>query len=94
MNTALLVFFYLFLYIFLIGGLNWGLIGTFQFNLVAFLSNRSPKVERGLYIFIGFSAIILFILSIILLSSTAESFALLREDFEEEDEKEKVLSVV
>jgi uncharacterized membrane protein YuzA (DUF378 family) len=92
MNTALLVFFYLFLYIVLIGGLNWGLIGTFQFNLVAFLSNRSPKVERGLYIFVGFSAVILFILSIILLSATAESFSF-REDFEEEDEKEKVLSV-
>ena len=89
MNTALLVFFYLFLYIVIIGGLNWGLIGTFQFNLVAFLSNRSPKVERGLYIFVGFSAVILFILSIILLSSTAESFSL-REDYEKE---EAVLSV-
>jgi|UniRef100_A0A6C0IE28 hypothetical protein len=74
MNTALLVFFYLFLYISLIGALNWGLIGAFQFNLVEFVSNRSKKVERGLYIIVGLSALILFILSIIVISMAPETF--------------------
>lgn len=87
MNTALLFFFYLFLYIVLIGGLNWGLIGVFQFNLVEFLSNRSRKVERGLYIFVGFSAVILFILSIIVLSMTPEGFALPPTRIMEEDKE-------
>jgi hypothetical protein len=85
MNTTLLVFFFLFLYISLIGALNWGLIGVFQFNLVAFISNKSVKVERGLYIFVGFSAVVLFILSIIVLSMTPENFTL-TEEFKQEEE--------
>lgn len=91
MSTALFVFFYLFLYISLIGALNWGLIGVFKFNLVEFVSNRSLSVERGLYIFVGFSAIVLLILSIIVLSYKPEGFALpaptLREEYDDDTEE-------
>jgi hypothetical protein len=89
MNTALLVFFYIFLFISMIGAINWGLIGTFGFNLVAFISNRSKSVERGLYITVGFSGIVLLILTIIVLSThQAETFMLpvpQRRDDEEEE---------
>lgn len=73
-NTALFVFFYIFLYIALIGGFNWGLIGTFNFNLVQFISNGKKNIERGLYVLVGFSSIIVFILSIVVLSSNSEQF--------------------
>lgn len=74
MNQALFVFFYIFLYITLVGGLNWGLVGVFNFNLVEFISNRNKQVERCLYVVVGFSAILVFILSIIVLSSDKEAY--------------------
>lgn len=79
-NTALLVFFYIFLYICLIGALNWGLIGTFNFNLVEFISNRKKSVQYGIYTFIGFSSLVLFILSMIVIFSTPEGYMLHEQD--------------
>lgn len=83
-NTALLVFFYLFLYISLIGALNWGLVGALNFNLVEFISNRQKSVQNGIYIFIGFSALVLFILSMIVMFSNAEAYSPVAEETMEE----------
>ncbi len=41
----------------LIGALNWGLIGLFNFNLVMMLFGGVPMVERLVYILVGASAV-------------------------------------
>ena len=48
----------------LIGALNWGLIGAFNFDLVAFLFGEMTILTRMIYTFVGASAIIYFALSI------------------------------
>jgi len=40
-----------------VGGLNWGLIGLFQFNLVATLFGASSLISNIVYILVGVSAI-------------------------------------
>lgn len=42
----------------LIGAINWGLIGFFDFNLVAYLFGNMPILSRFIYILIGLSAIL------------------------------------
>lgn len=39
------------------GALNWGLVGLFDFNLVAFLVGSWPVVENLVYIAVGIAAI-------------------------------------
>ncbi len=41
----------------IIGGLNWGLIGLFSFNLVAFLFGDATAVTRIIYALVGLSAL-------------------------------------
>jgi uncharacterized membrane protein YuzA (DUF378 family) len=45
------------LWLTIIGGLNWGLIGLFNFNLVQTLLGSIPLVEKIVYIAIGLSAV-------------------------------------
>jgi uncharacterized protein len=40
-----------------IGGLNWGLVGAFNFNLVQFLLGMVPALARLVYILVGLSAV-------------------------------------
>ncbi|GAC1417751.1 MAG: hypothetical protein NVSMB6_19910 [Burkholderiaceae bacterium] len=40
-----------------VGGLNWGLIGLFNFNLVAFLFGDMTPLSRIVYIIVGFCAL-------------------------------------
>jgi len=40
-----------------IGGLNWGLVGLFDFNLVAALFGADSALGRIVYILVGASAI-------------------------------------
>lgn len=40
-----------------VGGLNWGLVGVFEFNLVSTLFGSSPLLERIVYILVGLSAV-------------------------------------
>ncbi len=40
-----------------VGALNWGLVGLFDFNLVAVLLGAWPMVERTVYILVGLSAV-------------------------------------
>ena len=46
----------------IIGALNWGLVGFFQFDLVAFLFGDMSWLSRLIYDIIGISAIIFAIL--------------------------------
>lgn len=41
----------------IIGGINWGLVGIANFNLVNFLLGFAPVLERIIYIVVGLSAI-------------------------------------
>ena len=47
----------------LTGALNWGLIGAFNFDLVAFLFGEMTVLTRMIYTIVGVSAIIYFALS-------------------------------
>ena len=42
-----------------VGGLNWGLVGAFDFNLVSKLLGAWPMVEKIVYVLVGLSAIVL-----------------------------------
>ncbi len=43
----------------LVGALNWGLVGLFGFNLVAYLLGGWPMVERVVYVLVGLSAVLM-----------------------------------
>ena len=40
-----------------VGGLNWGLIGLFNFNLVTTVLGSVPSLENIVYILVGISAV-------------------------------------
>lgn len=44
-----------------VGGLNWGLVGAFEFDLVATLFGDMSVVSRIVYIVVGIAAIYLII---------------------------------
>lgn len=44
-----------------IGGLNWGLVGAFNFDLVAAIFGSMPIVVKIIYILVGLSAIIMIV---------------------------------
>jgi hypothetical protein len=41
-----------------IGGLNWGLVGAFEFDLVATLFGDMSTVSRIVYVLVGLSALV------------------------------------
>lgn len=41
----------------IIGGLNWGLVGLFDFNLVSALFGDSSLLSRIIYVLVGLSAL-------------------------------------
>lgn len=41
----------------IVGGLNWGLVGIFEFNLVDFLFGVGSILSRLIYILVGISAL-------------------------------------
>lgn len=41
-----------------VGGLNWGLIGFANVNLVSMLFGSMPLVEQGVYALVGLSAVV------------------------------------
>ena len=49
---------YLALTLVLIGALNWGLVGFFKFDLIAYLFGDMSLMSRILYALVGISAII------------------------------------
>ena len=42
----------------IVGGINWGLVGIFNFDLVAYLFGYMSLFSRFIYSLVGFSAII------------------------------------
>lgn len=42
----------------IIGGLNWGLVGLFDFDLVAALFGRGTTLARLVYILVGVAAVV------------------------------------
>lgn len=43
----------------IIGGLNWGLVGAFDFNLVAAIFGEQSALSRIIYVLVGLSALYL-----------------------------------
>lgn len=41
----------------IIGGLNWGLVGLFGFDLVAFLLGKMTLLSRIVYVLVGIAAL-------------------------------------
>jgi len=41
----------------IVGALNWGLVGAFEFNLVSALLGSVPAIERIVYVLVGLAAI-------------------------------------
>jgi uncharacterized protein len=41
----------------IVGGLNWGLVGLFDFDLVATLFGQGSMVSRAVYILVGLAAL-------------------------------------
>jgi uncharacterized membrane protein YuzA (DUF378 family) len=41
----------------IVGGINWGLVGLFEFNLVAAIFSFSPALIKIIYILVGLSAV-------------------------------------
>lgn len=41
----------------IVGGLNWGLVGAFEFDLVAALFGEGSGLSRFVYILVGLSAV-------------------------------------
>lgn len=39
-----------------IGGLNWFLVGTLDFDLVKFIFGSLPAIQRAVYIIVGLAA--------------------------------------
>lgn len=50
--------FFLSLIILIIGGINWGLVGVFSFDLVATMFGKMSILSRIIYSLVGVSAII------------------------------------
>lgn len=48
---------YLMLTIGIIGAINWGLIGLFGFNLVAFLFGTNSFLTNAVYVLVGLSGL-------------------------------------
>lgn len=41
----------------IIGGINWGLVGLFDFNLVSFIFGSFPIITKLIYDIVGLAAI-------------------------------------
>jgi uncharacterized membrane protein YuzA (DUF378 family) len=41
----------------IVGGLNWGLVGLFNFDLVAVILGSGSPLSRAVYILVGISAL-------------------------------------
>lgn len=48
----------------LVGALNWGLVGAFDFNLVSYLFGDMSKLSRIVYLLVGLSAILSIVFSV------------------------------
>ena len=47
-----------------VGGLNWGLVGLLDFDLVATIFGEMSAISRVVYILVGISAVVLLIVEL------------------------------
>ncbi len=47
----------------IIGGLNWGLVGLFRFDLVAAIFGQLSALSRIIYVLVGIAAVYLAVIS-------------------------------
>lgn len=47
----------------IIGGLNWGLVGIFKFDLVSYLFDSIPVLMTVIYILVGLGALYMLVIS-------------------------------
>lgn len=45
------------MFLLIVGGLNWGLVGAFNLNVVHLILSAAPALEAIVYILVGLSAI-------------------------------------
>lgn len=43
-----------------VGGVNWGLVGLFDWNLVSLVLGGMPGIEKLVYVLVGVSAVYIF----------------------------------
>ena len=43
----------------IVGAINWGLVGLFNFDLVAFIFGSMSKISRLIYTIVGFAALVM-----------------------------------
>ena len=48
----------------IVGGLNWGLVGVFKFDLVATIFGTMSIISRIVYILVGLAAIYMAVISV------------------------------
>lgn len=48
----------------IIGGLNWGLVGVFDFNLISYLFGEMSVVSRAIYDIVGLSALYMLVVAL------------------------------
>lgn len=65
MYTMLNVFKWIALSLILIGAINWGLVGLFNFDLVSYLFGEMTTMTRIFYSIVGISAIAYFIFALV-----------------------------
>lgn len=56
-----------------VGGLNWGLVGVFDFNLVSYLFGEMSVLSRVIYDLVGLSALYMLAVALGLLGKGEES---------------------
>ena len=49
----------------IIGGLNWGLVGLLDFDLVATIFGEMSAISRIVYVLVGLAAIVLAVVSFV-----------------------------
>jgi uncharacterized protein len=54
---------WLFIVLVIVGGLNWGLVGFFNFDLVAAIFGEMSAISRVVYSLVGISAIYVAVIS-------------------------------
>lgn len=42
-----------------VGGINWGLVGAFDFNVVSTVFGTVPVVEQAVYVLVGLAALVM-----------------------------------
>jgi uncharacterized protein len=47
-----------------VGGLNWGLVGLLNFNLVDALFGKGSKLSRLVYLLVGMSSVFLMVMAV------------------------------